>query len=97
MSLISHNETPPYLYLRQVLRACPKAALTYMDLWRHRDEENIVNAYKKDIKNDYHIHSNKFNHDLLQLVSEGLASITETPNVLHIRLTAWYEDEEVYF
>lgn len=94
--MFKSNDVPPYFYLRHVLKTCPKAALTYIDLWRNCDRDNTVLVQKKEIKNEYHIHVNKFSHDLLALVSEGLANVQETPQCLHIELTAWQVSEEVF-
>jgi hypothetical protein len=83
------HEYPPYLYLSQVAKNCPKAVLTYMVLWQAMNKENKVDVYKKEVRNEYLISLSKFRHDLLMLVKEGLVSIDETPNVLHIELVGW--------
>lgn len=85
---------PPYNYLVQVADHCPKAVLTYMALWRDASSENKVNVFKKDIKNEYLTSLAKFRHDIFLLFKEGLVSIDETPQWLHIELINWDESVE---
>ncbi len=85
---------PPYVYLSQVAEYCPKAVATYLKLWSGQDKENKVHISKKDIRIEYLISLAKFRHDLLLLVKEGLVSLEETPNWLHIELVDWNEEEE---
>lgn len=87
---------PPYLYLTQLADHCPKAVSTYMLLWRNIDKENKVNVFKKDIRSEHLITLNKFSHDLLLLVKEGLVSLEETPNWFHIELVGWDNEEAEY-
>lgn len=86
---------PPYLYLQQIVDYCPKAASTYMLLWRSIDKENKLDVFKKDIRSEYLISLAKFRHDLLLLVKEGLVSLEETPQWLHVEVVGW--DEEVLY
>ena len=90
-------EYPPYQYLQQVADHCCKAVSTYLALWRTVDRNFKVTIYKKDVREEYLTSLTKFKHDLLLLVKEGLLSIDETPNVLHIELVGWCEEETEEF
>jgi hypothetical protein len=85
---------PPYPYLSQVLKNCPKAGLTYLEIWKDRDQINKVHVYKKDVPSTYLSSLAKFRHDLLLLVKEALVNIEETPLVIHIELIGYDFDAE---
>ncbi|HLT41317.1 MAG TPA: hypothetical protein VKZ95_01325 [Sphingobacteriaceae bacterium] len=84
---------PPYPYLAQVLNHCCKAAGTYLDLWKVRDKENKILVEKDDIRMRFLTSTHHFNHNVLLLAREGLASIQETPTHLSIELTDWDDGE----
>ncbi len=88
------NDLPPYNYLLQVLEHCPKAGALYLNLWKDKDKNNIVNIDKKTVREDYLSSLSKFRHDVLMLVKEGLASVDESPGQMIIELTGWDIDAE---
>lgn len=85
------NTYPPYYYLAQVAEHCPIAVSTYMLLWRERDQKNKVVIDKNTIRIDHLITLARFRNHLLLLLKEGLISIDETPNRLHVELVDWDE------
>lgn len=90
-------QLPPYLYLIQVLQHCPKAGALYVDLWNHKDKENRLSIGKNKVRSEFLTSLAKFRHDLLLLVKEGIVSVDETPNAIHIELVDWEESKEHLF
>lgn len=87
---LTEPESPPFHYMRDVTEHCPKAARTYMELWVRKDKDYMVRLRKTEIRAELLISMAKFRHDLMLLVSEGLATVDETITELKIELTAWY-------
>lgn len=85
---------PPYPYLHQVLSHCHKAGLTYMDLWKQRDDKNKVIVGKDEIRTKFLSTTHTFHHNLLLLAKEGLVNVDERPNSLIIELTGWDNEDE---
>jgi hypothetical protein len=83
------SELPPYHFLITVLEHCPRAARTYVYLWQQQDSANNLHILKKSIKEKYLTTIAKFRHDLLMLVREGLISISEDREHLHIEVVDW--------
>jgi hypothetical protein len=73
------HEIPPYPYLFQVAEHCPRAALTYLSIWKEKDKKNSLSVYKEDIRLQFLMSPTRFRNDLLLLVREGLVSVNETP------------------
>ncbi len=86
---------PPYPYLYQVALYCPKAVITYMQLWEKRNKNSCkTTIIKSDLKNQYLTTATKLKNDLLLLMREGLLSIVEeTSYSLVIELVDFDEDE----
>lgn len=89
-------DLPPYMYLTQVLNHCPRAASTYIELWRHKDKHHKIVVAKNQVRNQFLIGSAKFMNDLLALVREGLINVDQDSldqwNRLSIELVN-YEEE----
>lgn len=83
------HELPPALYLLQVLKDCPKAALTYCMLWSKKDVKNCLTIYRNDIRSEFLMTQKKFNHDLLLLVREALINVQEEKDYLVIEVVGW--------
>lgn len=79
-------ECPPFHYMLQVTEHCPKAAFTYMNLWKNRDKKNKAQVYKEDVRNEFLVSLAKFRHDLFLLMKEGLVSVDETPLSLTVEM-----------
>lgn len=94
MNISSTLDMPPYHYLRQVLDHCPKAGLTYIDIWARMDKDNRIKIDKEAIRNNFLVSLSKFRHDLLLLVKEGLISIEETPKTIKIEVVGWDDEED---
>lgn len=86
-------DLPPYPYLAQILSHCPKAASTYISIWRARDENNAITVNKSEIRNSFLITPTRFKNDMLVLVKEGLISVEESPKMLQIDVVGWDEEE----
>jgi hypothetical protein len=87
---------PPYFYLEQILKHCPQAAFTYLQLWKKRDKDNKIHLDKKDIRLEFLKSRTKIQNELLLIVHEGLANIDETPKSIVIELVGWDEEAEQY-
>lgn len=86
---------PPYPYLYQVALYCPKAVLSYMQLWEKRDKNTCkTTVIKSELKNQYLITQTKFKNDLLLLMREGLISIRETDYSIEVDLVDYDIDGE---
>ncbi len=83
---------PPYLL--QVLKNCPKAGLTYCELWQRRNSESKIYLLKKEIKTEFLIHRAKFENDILLLVKEGLINMHETSSAYCIELVNFISNED---
>lgn len=90
-------DLPPYMYLMQVLNHAPRAASTYIELWRHKDKQHKVVVAKNQVRNQFLIGSAKFMNDLLALVREGLINVDQDSldewHQLKIEMVN-FEDEE---
>jgi hypothetical protein len=94
---MSSYSFPPFFQFHQVLQNCPKAGLTYLNLWQNKNKENCLYVTKTDIRNEYLSSLSKFRHDILLLVREGVISVNETPEKIYIDLLDWDElDQEGY-
>jgi len=71
---------PPYIYLSQILKHCPSAGNTYLELWRSKDKNNQIQILRNDIQKQFLLTKAKFENDLFQLVREGLISVEEKPH-----------------
>lgn len=80
---------PPYAYLEQVAIHCPKAVATYMHIWRKMDRMNRLHLEKKSIPRDFLKSVVRFKNDILLLVGEGLVSMNETLNMIHLEIVGW--------
>jgi hypothetical protein len=94
MQKINFIELPPRLFLRQVAKNCPKAALTYMDLWERKGKNNRVLVCKKDVRQEYLTNLATFNHNIFLIGIEGLASYSETDDFIAIELVDWNEETQ---
>ncbi len=85
-------EYPPLPYLEHVLKNCPKAGLTYLNLWQKCDK-NMRYSVPSD-RIPYHTlqATAAFKHNLLLLVREGLISIHEGDKDISIELVDWEDD-----
>ncbi len=80
MTLFFDTNVPPYIYLSQILKHCPNAGNTYLELWRSRDKNNQIQILRNEIRQQFLTTKAKFENDLIQLVREGLISVEEKPN-----------------
>ena len=85
--------SPPFFYLLQIAEHCPRALTCYLMLWRDMDRDFMIHVHKDDVRRKYLMSPTKFMNDLLLIRKEGLVSIDETPNMYHLELTGWDEEE----
>jgi hypothetical protein len=90
------EQYPPVKYWEIVSRQCCTAVETYLDLWAHKDEQNIVLIEDKEIVYSFGFPKVKFYRDILRLAKQGLVSIKylkkEKCRFLRIELTGWDDD-----
>lgn len=86
-------ELPPAGYLMQVLYHSPRSALTYIELWRNKNDDNMVIVGKKESEKKFLINRIRFQNDLMVLAREGLISVRETVPEYEIELTGFDIDE----
>jgi hypothetical protein len=91
---IFDDDLPPTPYLRQILRIFPRAVLLYIDLWKLRNQENIVMVERASLRLDFLTSLPKFRNDLMCLVKEGLANVEETKSFFIVELVDWEIDAE---
>jgi|GEM_PF-5789916 hypothetical protein len=87
MTNIFKLDIPPYPYLSQVLKHCPLAASTYVELWRHKNNKHQVVIDKDNIRNTFLVAPTKFRNDCFSLVNEGLINVDETKT----KEGSWYK------
>lgn len=92
MTINNFWEYPPLPYLEHVLKNCPKAGLTYLNLWQKRDKHMRYSVPSGQVP--YHTLQStaQFRHNLLLLVREGLISMHEDGKSIRVELVDW-EDE----
>jgi transcription initiation factor IIE alpha subunit len=94
----TNTQQPPFPYLELAIRNCAGAAETYIDLWKLRDEKNIVLIDDEDICDIMNIRKAKFYDDLRKLVKQKLVSIkqkkNQESNFLRIEMTGWDDEYE---
>lgn len=86
MQHIFNPQLPPYAYLMQVLNHNPKSASTYIELWRHKDDDSRVTVAEDELRSRFLMTPTKFKNDLMVLVREGLVSVDERGNAMTIEL-----------
>lgn len=84
---------PPYMYLCQVADHCPKAAATYLTLWREKGKDYSITYEKKKIRGNLLVSPTKFRNDILMLAREGLLEMQENPSFITITLAGSEEGE----
>ena len=89
------REYPPMPYLEQVMNHVPKAAQTYVWLWKHSNHENICQLRSSRIAEVTMMSKATFKNSLRALCREGLANFEESDDVMKIELTGWDDDEEL--
>lgn len=92
MKIESICDFPPYNYTIQILSHCPKAGLTYFQLWSKRNKENKLTVLKKDIPTEFLTSVVRFRNDLMLLVKEAFVNVEETSKAFFLELTDWNED-----
>ncbi len=85
----SLHDSPPYLYLEQVAINCPRSVWTYMQVWKKMDTMNRLHVDKKDVPVEFLKSTVRFKNDILLLVREGLISMHETFNMIHLEMVGW--------
>ena len=86
MQHIFNPNLPPYAYLMQVLNHNPQSASTYVELWRHKDDDSKVVVTQDEIRNRFLNTPTKFRNNLMYLVKEGLVSVDESGDKMTIEL-----------
>jgi len=92
MTCTLQQELPPAMYLEQILNHSPRVALTYIHLWRVRNEDNVVRLTRSFIKEQFLISPTRVLNDIVILAREGLASIHEDKHAIYVTLTRWDEE-----
>lgn len=82
----SSDSSVPYLFIKQIFLHCPKAGLTYCQLWENKNSKNLVKITQEEVRTRYLTDLGKFRHDILQLEREGLLSAKEDDNSFLIQL-----------
>lgn len=88
-----YKEFPPTRNFIRVLKAHPKSALLYAQLWKKKDENLRVEARKKDVRKDYLISPTMFRNLLSMLMSLDLLSFVENDEKFRIGVSRAHSNE----
>lgn len=93
------NEVPPYEippidYIKLIAQHCPRALMTYISLWEHKDRHDCVAIRKKSVRQDFLLTPTRLRNELFLLVREGLISISENENFIKVELVGWNDESD---
>ncbi len=89
------TDFPPYILVVLVVNHIPKAASTYLHLWKNKDNNNSVAVNMRNIRKEHCISPAKFNHDVLLLEREGIVHVRyshKNKDIMHIEMIDPIED-----
>lgn len=85
---------PPYPYLDQVIKNCPKAAETYMWLWAHKDKNQKVKLTSSDVLRHTMQNRRTFVHNCVMLARQGVLDIEYDKDAIKVEVVGWQDEME---
>ena len=79
-----YSDFPPLKYFMRVLKACPKSALLYTQLWKKKGKHRNLVTEKKHVRKDYLISPTMFRNLLAPLMFLSLVSFIESDEKFQI-------------
>lgn len=83
---------PPYPYVQQVIKNCPKAAETYFWLWAHKDPEYRIQLLSDEVVLFTLLPKRTFYNNCVLLARECLLNMARDQDRIEIELVGWSDE-----